>query len=53
MIEGWVDIMAAKKKGWYRFIYKVWLGSRVGSDEALGVMNHAYAAMEAMKKVVH
>ncbi|KAJ5900908.1 uncharacterized protein N7473_004978 [Penicillium subrubescens] len=53
MIEEWVDVMAAKKKGWYRFIYKVWLGNRVGSDEAIGVMDHAYAAVEAIKKIAH
>lgn len=53
MIEEWVETMAAKKKAWYRFIYKVWLGNRVSSDEALGVMDHAYAAMEAIKKIGH
>lgn len=52
-IEEWVDIMTVRKKGWYRFVYKVWLGNRVGSDEARGVMNHAYAAMEAIKKLGH
>jgi TRAP-type uncharacterized transport system fused permease subunit len=51
MIEEWVEIMVAKKKGWYRFIYKVWLGNRVGSD--VGVMNHAHAVMEAIKKIGH
>ncbi|KAF3385308.1 hypothetical protein F1880_002782 [Penicillium rolfsii] len=52
-IEELVDFMATRKKGWYRFIYKVWLGNQVGTEETLGLRDHAYAVMEAMKKIGH
>ncbi|KAJ5561365.1 hypothetical protein N7461_000126 [Penicillium sp. DV-2018c] len=50
-IQELVEVMAAKKKGWYRFIYKAWLGNRVASDE--GLMKNARAFKEAMEKIRH
>jgi hypothetical protein len=50
-IQERVEVMAAKKKGWHRFIYKAWLGNRVASDE--GLMKNARAFKEAMKKIRH
>ncbi|CAG7948665.1 unnamed protein product [Penicillium nalgiovense] len=49
MIQDQVEAMASKKKAWFRFIYKAWMGNRVARDE--GVMKSRRAFLEACKKL--
>ncbi|KAJ5276091.1 hypothetical protein N7524_002244 [Penicillium chrysogenum] len=49
MIQDQVEAMASKKKAWFRFIYRAWMGNRVAHDE--GVMNSRRAFLEACKKL--
>ncbi|KAJ5669935.1 uncharacterized protein N7477_005298 [Penicillium maclennaniae] len=47
MIQGHVEAMASKKKAWFRFIYRAWMGNRVAHDE--GVVKSRRAFLEACK----
>lgn len=49
MIQGHVEAMVSKKKAWFRFIYRAWMGDRVAHDE--GVMKSRRAFLEACKKL--
>lgn len=50
-IEAKVQLMASKKKQWYRWVYKAYLGNLIAHDD--GVMSHRNAFVEALKKVAH
>jgi hypothetical protein len=49
MIQGKVEALASKKKAWFRFIYRAWMGNRVTRDER--VMKSRRAFLEACKKL--
>jgi hypothetical protein len=49
MIQSHVEAMASKKKAWFRFIYRAWMGNRVAYDE--GVIKSRRAFLEACKKL--
>ncbi|KAJ5302207.1 hypothetical protein N7508_007070 [Penicillium antarcticum] len=49
VIQGHVEAMASKKKAWFRFIYRAWMGNQVAHDE--GVVKSRRAFLEACKKL--
>ncbi|PLB33765.1 uncharacterized protein BDW47DRAFT_129648 [Aspergillus candidus] len=49
VVQNQVEAMASKKKAWFRFIYRAWMGNRVARDE--GVMKSRRAFLEACRKL--